>query len=330
MMNHEGSATARAHSNIALIKYWGNQDERLRLPANPSLSFNLAGLFTEVTVNWGADADSLTINGEQASPKATARVSSHLSALRQRLGFQGMAEVVSETNIPLGAGVASSAAAFAALTLAASTAAGFECDEATLSALARLGSGSAARSVPTGFVSSPAADTHAACHARSIAPPNHWALADVIALIETAPKKVSSLAGHRSAKTSPLQSARIKSAAERYRQCERAILTRDFDALAAVVELDSNAMHAVMMTSRPPLMYWHPASITVMNTVTEWRRSGIPVCYTLDAGPNVHCICPQEVASTIREGLRNIPGVVETMTAFVGKGAHVILDHAIS
>ena len=324
MLNNVRSAKARAQSNIALIKYWGNRDETLRLPANPSISFNLDGLFTEVQVTWGVDSDSLSINGVLAPPDASERISSHLSALRQRMGFEGFAQVDSKTNIPLGAGIASSAAAFAALTVAATSAAGFECDEATLSALSRLGSGSAARSIPTGFVSLPVAEDHAACHAHCIAPPNHWSLADVIALIETAPKAVSSLEGHRSAQTSPLQSARIKSALERYRQCERAILTRDFDSLADVVELDSNAMHAIMMTSQPPLLYWHPASIAVMNAVTDWRANGVPVCYTLDAGPNVHCICPKEVAHRIRDGLQNIPGVVEIRTAFVGSGAHLI------
>ena len=324
MMPAKRRATARAFANIAFIKYWGNADERLRLPANPSLSMNLDGLYAQTTVSWGTLEDSLTINGEDASASAHARVVVHLDELRQRLNIQGKACVESQTNIPLGAGIASSAAAFAALTVAALAAAGIERDEAVVSALARLGSGSAARSVPTGFVAWPASETHETGFAHSIAPPEHWALADVIAVVHAGEKAVSSRRGHRTAATSPLQSARVASATERYEICKQAILARDFEALATVVELDSNAMHAVMMTSQPPLLYWQAASLTVMHAVASWRASGIPVCYTLDAGPNVHCLCPTELAPQLRALVRELPGVRETRLASVGGGARIL------
>ena len=318
------SVTARAYSNIAFIKYWGNQDEALRLPANPSVSMNLAGLYTQATVTWGRAEDSLTINGGKATKKALARVSQHLDVLRRRLSLTGNAHVHSLTNIPIGAGVASSAAAFAAITVAAIAAAGREMDESTISALARLGSGSAARSIPSGFVALPTSKTHECGYATSIAPPEHWQLADVIAITHAGEKSVSSRMGHQSAVSSPLQAARIRSAHDRYEICLKAIHDQDFDALAAVVELDSNAMHAVMMTSSPPLLYWQPASLTVMQEVIRWRAGGIPVCYTLDAGPNVHCLCPQDHAPKIRDLLHGIPGVQDSLVANVGGGAHII------
>ena len=326
MMPTERRATARAFANIAFIKYWGNVNEHLRLPANPSLSMNLDGLYAQTTVSWGTAKDSLAINGEHASESARTRVGAHLDELRQRLNIQGKARVESQTNIPLGAGIASSAAAFAALTVAALAAAGIERDEATVSALARLGSGSAARSVPTGFVAWPASETHETSFAHSIAPPEHWALADVIAVVHAGEKAVSSRRGHQTSTTSPLQSARVTSADERYDICKQAILTRDFEALAAVVETDSNAMHAVMMTSQPPLLYWQAASLTVMHAVTRWRASGIPVCYTLDAGPNVHCLCPAELAPQLRALIHELPGVRETRLASVGGGACILRE----
>ena len=182
------SATARAFANIAFIKYWGNRDEQLRLPASPSLSMNLAGLYTDTTVRWGASEDSLTINGRRAEQAAITRVAAHLDELRNRLSITGRAAVASETNIPIGAGIASSAAAFAALTVAGVAAAGRQADEATLSALARLGSGSAARSVPGGFVAWPVSDAHETCCAHSIAAAEHWPLADVIAIVDAGEK----------------------------------------------------------------------------------------------------------------------------------------------
>lgn len=325
-MPKRSRATARAYANIAFIKYWGNRDERLRLPASPSLSMNLDGLYTQTSVNWGVEEDTLTINGKLVSESAHMRVCTHLNELRNRFQIRDKAYVESQTNIPLGAGIASSAAAFAALTVAALAAAGIERDEATISTLARLGSGSAARSIPNGFVAWPTGSTHDMCFAYSIAPPEHWALADVIAIVHSGEKAVSSLQGHQTSITSPLQSARISSAAERFETCKQAILSKDFDALAAVVELDSNAMHAVMMTSKPPLLYWHAASLTVMHAVTRWRARGIPVCYTLDAGPNVHCICTKDVAPQVRTLLHQIPSVCETRMANVGNGAHILHD----
>ncbi|MCA9916141.1 MAG: diphosphomevalonate decarboxylase, partial [Anaerolineae bacterium] len=155
-------ATARAHPNIAFIKYWGNRDDNLRLPSNPSLSMNLAGVYTQTTVEWTDDlmSDTLDINGDPAAEDARMRVNNHLDRVRSRLNMTTRARVQSENNFPMGAGIASSAAAFAALTVAAVTAADVALSERELTTIARMGSGSASRSVPGGFVEWFAADTH--------------------------------------------------------------------------------------------------------------------------------------------------------------------------
>ena len=90
--------------------------------------------------------------------------------------------------------------------------------------------------------------------------------------------------------------------------CRNAILEKDFEALADIIELDSNMMHSVMMTSQPPLMYWSPKSLEIMLEVTQWRKKGIPAAYTLDAGPNVHVICTKEYADRVRTWLEKYPG----------------------
>lgn len=319
-MTTEFTATARAHSNIAFIKYWGNRVPDLRLPANSSLSMNLAALHSTTSVTWSdaLEADRLTINGAFAAPAALRRVSAHLDTLRLKLGSSWRAEVSSTNNFPMGAGIASSASAFAALTLAATAALDKRLSERQLSILARRGSGSAARSIPAGYVEWRADDTDEGSYAQSIAGPDHWQLVDLIALISREHKRVGSTAGHASADSSVLQRARVETAGERLERAKRAVLARDFASLAPVVEEDSNLMHAVMMTSKPSLFYWLPQSLQIMLAVQDWRRQGLSVCYTLDAGPNVHCICGAEDAAVVAARLKELDAAIEVICSPVG------------
>ena len=229
---------------------------------------------------------------------ALQRVSQFLDHVRKLSGMQWFAQVESENNFPTGAGIASSASAFAALSLAASRAAGLELSETELSRLARRGSGSACRSVPGGFVEWQAGNSDQDSYAYSLAPPDHWNLADCVAIVSQQHKETGSFQGHALAHTSPLHTARLSGVEQRLAQCRQAILQRDFDALAQVMELDSNLMHAVMITQSPPLLYWQPATLAVMHAVQEWRGQGLAACYTIDAGPNVHVICPEEIRRT--------------------------------
>ncbi len=320
------TSTAAAHPNIAFIKYWGNRDDRLRLPLNSSISMNLAGLETRTTVRFepGLERDLLTINGEPASGDALVRTVTFLDHLRRMAGTPLHARVVSATNFPAGAGIASSAAAFAALALAGSRALGLQLSERQLTVLARRGSGSAARSIPGGFVEWHAADRDEDSFAESIAPPEHWDLIDCIALIRTEHKKIGSTAGHALAGTSPLQAARIDDAPRRLELCRTALLRRDFSAFAEVVELDSNLMHAVMMTSSPPLYYWAPESLAVMKAVADWRRENIEACFTLDAGPNVHVLSTAQYAGEVKARLETMPGVQAVLSSSPGGPARLV------
>lgn len=319
-------ATARACSNIAFIKYWGNSDEPLKLPVNSSISMNLDGIYTETQVRWDdtLTSDELVLNTQPTTGQALTRVSEHLTFIRNRLAITSFAHVESANNFPMGAGIASSASSFAALTLAAIKATGGDLSEAELTSIARLGSGSASRSIPSGFVLWHMGDSHETSYAESFAMPDYWDLVDVIAIISGEHKAVGSRQGHTSANTSDLQIARVNGAGERLKICQQAILSRDFGTFADVVEYDSNLMHAVMMTSRPPLFYWLPTTLTVMDAVRHWRANGVNVCYTLDAGPNVHCICLRADAELVADDLRQINGVLAVRTASVGGSAHLI------
>ncbi len=319
-------ATAVAHPNIALIKYWGNRDQALRLPSNPSLSMNMGGLSTTTTVEFDPSltADVVVLGSRTISGPGRERVVRLLDRVRQLGGISLYAHMNSRNEFPAGAGLASSASGFAALAVAASAAAGLSLSEADLSRLARLGSGSACRSVPGGFVEWTMGDDDRSSYAYSIAPAEHWDLHDVVALIDLGHKAVGSTEGHAVADTSPLQAARIASVADRLAKAQSAVLDRDFAALAEVVELDSLMMHAVMITSSPVLMYWQPATIAVMQAVSEWRRDGLPACTTIDAGPNVHVLCPASASTEVARRLSRIAGVKRIVTAHAGGPARLL------
>jgi diphosphomevalonate decarboxylase len=323
---HMTTATAQSSPNIAFIKYWGNRDNALRLPVNGSISMNLNGLFTRTTVSFQPSLpfDELIINGHEVTGKGLQRVSYILDLVRGMAGIKENAEVMSENNFPAGAGIASSAAAFAALALASSRAAGLTLSEAQLSRLARRGSGSASRSIPSGFVEWKMGTGDDDSVAISIAPPEHWDLVDCIAIVNAGHKKTGSTEGHALAGTSPLQNARVADTPRRLDICRHSILKKDFETFANIIELDSDIMHSVMMTSNPPLMYWQAATVDIFHAVREWRASGLPVGYTVDAGPNVHVICLGDSAKEVEKRLREIPGVSNVLVAGVGGAAKII------
>lgn len=320
------TATAVAHPNIAFIKYWGNIDDSLRLPQNGSISMNLSELTTRTMVTFDSSLprDIFDLNGTRQGGIALERVSQHLNVIRGIRGFSSPAHILSECNFPVGAGLASSASAFAALTVAAVRAAGIEMSEKDLSRLARRGSGSAARSIPTGFVEWLPGSSDVDSFAVSIAPPQHWNLVDCIAIIESTHKHTGSSEGHSLAQSSPLQAARVADANHRLDLCRDAINLLDFELLARIIELDSNLLHAVAFTSSPPVYYWLPSTLVLMHEVQSWRRAGLPCAFTIDAGPNVHVICESSGAVAVKEKLAALPGVENVLISGAGGGAQLI------
>ncbi|MBN1138447.1 MAG: diphosphomevalonate decarboxylase [Anaerolineae bacterium] len=318
-----GKATAVANPNIALVKHWGKADEALSLPANPSLSMNLAALTTVTTVEFrpGRAADVAEIDGRTAAGQALDRVAAHLDRVRALAGSGERARVASRNDFPAGTGLASSSSAFAALTLAAAQAAGLSLDEAGLSRLARLGSGSACRSVPAGFALWEKEE------ARQIAPPEHWDLRDVIAIVTDQPKAVGSHDGHILAPTSPLHEARLAAVPGWLAAVKDGLARQDLAAMGPAIEADALAMHGVMMTSQPSLLYWLPATVAVLQAVRAWRAGGLEVYFTLDAGPNVHCLCRAAAAVEVEKRLQVLPGVQEVIASGPGDGVRLVSWH---
>jgi diphosphomevalonate decarboxylase len=241
------------------------------------------------------------------------------------------AKVVSETNFPVDAGLASSAAGIASLTLAATKAAGLELGERELTILARQGSGSASRSIPGGFVEwfRGQQENGLDSFAESIASKDHWPEFRIIACIVSENKKpVGSRAGmSQTVETCPYYSASVESATRDLDVVRSAIKSRDFQALGSAAELNCLKMHATMMTTNPPLIYWTPQTLEVINAVRSWRKEGIPCYFTIDAGPQVKVLCLENEIKELAEKLESLEGVIRTVSCRPGGGARLVGEH---
>ena len=320
-------ATVSAPANIAFVKYWGAREPGRALPYHPSISMTLevCRSTTTVEVDSGLEADRVFIADEAgrltpADAAFAGRVRGHLAAIRRALGCDERFRVATRNSFPAAAGLASSASGFAALAAAASGALGLHPTPEELSVLARLsGSGSAARSVRGGFVEWPAGDDPEA-PAAEIAPASHWPLVDLVALVETGPKEVSSLEGHRRAPTSPGFEPRLARLPGRLAAVRRAIADRDLEALGPLLERDTLELHAVAMTSEPPILYWRPGTLEVLHAVRALRRNGTAAHVTMDAGANVHVICEALDEDAVARRLAELPAVRGVIADRVGSG----------
>ena len=315
---------AEAQPNIALIKYWGKRDAERNLPAVDSLSVTLDSLRTRMSVEFspGSEADTLQVNGVPA-PDMLERVTKCLDRV---CGVQrNRAQVVSESNFPIAAGLASSASAFAALVVAADRAAGTEIETHGLARLAGAASGSAARSLYGGIVSLRSDDE--GIRLEQIAAPQEWPLEVIVAVTEEGRKPIGSgEAMRRSAQTSPFYRDWVARQSADIAQAQAAIAARDFEMLAAVAEHNCLKMHSVMWTSRPPIVYWNKATLECMETIRKLQADGVPVFFTIDAGPQVKAVCLSGARNTVRDALSRTPGVVKTMESALGDGARIVTD----
>lgn len=321
-------ATAEAGANIALVKYWGNRGGELNLPLNNSISLTLDKLRVRTTVDFRPDfvEDVVVINGETIEGQARRRIVAHLDRVRDLAGVGLKARVESSSTFPAGAGLASSASGFAALTLAATAALGMELSDRELSTLARLGSGSASRSVLGGYVEWIAGEDHETSYAISLASAEHWDLKDVVVIVAEGHKEVTSAQGHRLAATSPFLQARLAELTEVIPKVRQAILERDLATLGPLIEHEALSMHAVMMTSRPSLIYWWPETVRVMQEVRQWREEGLEVYFTIDAGPNLHLMVEPGQMEGLTAKLAEVEGVKRCIVCGPGEGVRLVVD----
>lgn len=315
-------AVAVAQPNIALVKYWGKRDAGRNLPAAGSLSLTLDSLWTKMSVELSdeAESDTLSVNG---APDSTmlGRVS---ACLDRMLGSaRPRAIVESESNFPIAAGLASSASAFAALVKATDGAAQLRGETLSLARLAGASSGSAARSFYEGIVELTAGDRQ--IDVRCLAGARVWPLSVVIAVTEPGPKATGSgEAMIRSAATSPFYRTWLDRQDADLDAARNAVTERDFDRLADVAERNCLKMHSVMWTCRPPIVYWNGATLNAMETVRTLKREGIPVFFTIDAGPQVKAVCLPSAREKVAAALGATEGVSQVIVSGLGSGARLL------
>jgi diphosphomevalonate decarboxylase len=326
------ACTATAGTNIALVKYWGKRDPLLNLPATGSLSLTLKELGTRTTVRFdGARAagDRVTLNGAPADQPTQRRISAFLDRVRRRAGLDAAAEVVTDNSVPTASGLASSASGFAALALAASRAAGLTLTAAELSELARLGSGSAARSIFGGFVAMARGDRPDGRDA--VAAPIDgsggagWDLRLVVAVTSAAEKaQGSTSAMDQTARTSPFYPAWVASSEGDLTEARAAIAARDLARLGVVAERSALRMHATALAADPAIIYWNAATLAAIHATRAMRGRGLAAYFTIDAGPHVKVLCATPDAPAVTAALAEVPGVLRTIIASPGPGAAVV------
>lgn len=321
---------AVAHSNIALVKYWGKRASStpdLNLPAVSSLSLTLGELRTETHIV-PATQDRFELDGALVQNNAATKVFAHLDRVWMALypsAPRPACHVHSTNHLPTAAGLASSASGFAALTLCAHGAFGGEFDEHRLSALARRGSGSAARSIWGGAVrlDKGDADNGEDCRAYPIATQQDlsaWRF--VIVHTAAGPKAIGSTgAMQRCAETSPYYPAWVQGNEADIHAAHQAIEARDLDTLGEIMEHSCYKMHACMWATRPALRYWNSVTLAVIDALQTLRSDGLKGFATSDAGPHVKILCPASDADAIVAQLSKVPGVHRVQTVAIGPQA---------
>jgi diphosphomevalonate decarboxylase len=319
--------TWRCPSNIAIVKYWGKKGNQI--PCNSSLSLTLSNSFTEVEAELSEKTSdeavqlSYFFEGE-VNEKFGQRVAKFLTDNSEYFPFitERAITIHSSNSFPHSAGIASSASAFGAISLAlldiAYSLEGKEKDETfykEASNLARLGSGSASRSMYPAFAqwgendNIPNSSNHHAIEIKEVHP-TFQNMKDAILIIEDEPKKVSSSVGHSLMNNHPYAENRFKQANERTAELVNILKNGDMEAFIHMCESEALTLHAMMMTSMDYYLLVKPGTITAIEKLMEFRKeNNVPVCFTLDAGPNVHVLYPKayetEVEEFIKNGLRD-------------------------
>ncbi|MGD8565231.1 MAG: diphosphomevalonate decarboxylase [Candidatus Bathyarchaeota archaeon] len=331
-------ASAIAHSNIALVKYWGRSldfNTDLNIPSNDTVSMTKLGLTsnirlqTHTTIEFSAafKEDTAIFEEEALTGRGLERILRVVDSLRELANINHKLRMMSKNDFPSQAGLASSSSAFAALAIASANALGLDLSQGEISTYARLGSGSAARSIHGGFVYWNKGNSHETSFAEQICGPHEFSMNVVIAIVHEGKKDVTSDVGHDSAYTSPFNEVRIKKSQKQAKDIKKAILNDDFTRVGEITEQNCKYMHAVMMTSIPPLYYWYPETLRLIKSTRRIRQEKLECYFTVDAGPNIHYLCRPEDTYELQKILENIECVRKTIPAKPADDSQTTKEH---
>ncbi|NBC28401.1 MAG: diphosphomevalonate decarboxylase [Spirochaetes bacterium] len=317
--------TVQAFANLALVKYWGKADAVRNLPATASVGVNLDELTVKTTISGTSDSKHtlVRVNGREQAPE---RYAAFFASFREATGYTGAIVADSTASFPQSAGLASSAAGFAALALGcaeyAKTAGSPPLPAEAVSALARLGSGSAARAVIGGFSLLPAGGIHATQLMSATAWPDFRI---VVATVTNEAKKIGSReAMERTRETSPYYGAWTEDAQRICNEATSAVERRDIEALGELMRLSYLRMHASMLAASPPIRYWKSKSLDVLDACEELRRRGIAAYETMDAGPQVKIATTAADVEQVREAVSALGLAAEPLVCTVAEAPRVI------
>jgi diphosphomevalonate decarboxylase len=328
--------TALSHPNKALVIYWGNEDDTLRIPTRSSLSMTLQGInqpldyIVSLRTLRSSERDKVIIDGIEDKGDIYSHFVHHLNAMRSYTGFREKVEVTTRKSFPVGTGLAGSAASASALAEAFAGLSGKTSDTRLKSIMARRGSGSASRSVFGGFVKWQKGNSDDSSYSKQLFNEDHWDLRNVIAMVSSNPKKIRSIEGMKlSKKTCPEQiySSFVSAADPDIEQVSAALSTRDIAKLGASYEEENYLFRQVCLKTTPPLDYWMRGTHDVLEKVANLRKDGIPAYAGTDAGPNVHIFTASKHVERVIRTIQEVEEVLEIIHCRVGEGSRLIEEH---
>jgi diphosphomevalonate decarboxylase len=328
--------TAISHPNKALVIYWGNENDILRIPTRYSLSVTLQGInhpldyIVSLRTIQSSEHDKVIIDGIEDKGEIHSQFVHHLDAMRRYTGFREKVEVATRKSFPVGSGLAGSAASASALAEAFAGLIDKTDDTRLKSIMARLGSGSASRSVYGGFVMWQKGNSNESSYAKQLFNENHWDLRNLIAMVSSNLKKVRSIEGMKlSKRTCPKQlySDFVSVASHHIEQISTAVSTRDIAKLGALYEKENCLFREICLKTTPVLDYWTNSTHAILDKVANLRNNGIPAYAGTDAGPNVHIFTVPKHVEKVTTTIQEVEGVLEVIHCRVGEGSHLIQGH---
>jgi len=331
-------SSAIVNPNIAFIKYWGKSLDYhpfLNIPLNDTISMTNYGLSSDVhlethtTIEFSEDYnEDIAILGDAILRDLDLmHISTVVHSLMELADVDYKFKMVSKNDFPTQAGIASSAAGFAALAISTADALDLDISDKKLSTYARLGSGSAARSIYGGFAYWNQGRSHQSSYAVQICEPDDFDIGAVLAIVSDAKKKVPSYSGHDLAHTSPFNESRVYASHDQVKQIQNAIWDDDFTTVGKIAEENCNLMHVVAMTSKPQLFYWIPETYRIIESLREWRADGFEAYYTIDAGPNIHCLSRPEDRDELQSRLESLNITKQLIPIAPSKGPRFTEKH---
>ena len=318
--------TARAYTNIALIKYWGKKNKQLKLPYTNSLSLTLDRFYTDTKATIiDSDKDVVYLTNQLLDDTQNKRILNYLETIRNFYSFTDHFQIDTVNHVPTSAGFASSASGFAALAASINETKQLDLSRQELSILARNGSGSASRSIYGGFVEWQAGHDNESSFAVPIDETPEIDLALLSVVINKHSKKISSTVGmENSVKSSPFYPNWVTLVSSEIKEIKQAIAQKDLQKIGEISEHNAMSMHALTLSADPSFTYFAPETIRIIQLIQELRRKGLFAYATIDAGPNVKIICTKESIPKVQTYIEQQLSDVTTVVANIGPGIQYI------